>query len=406
MGKGKGGKDGQGGKGGDGGKGGSGRGGGKGGGGGGGGGGGKGGPQPNGTAAVAAAGIIAKISPPKDPINFDISVKDGECERKCELSFNIDTNATSATTWHNMGFALLASLSSTASTSRVTFNQTEYMPVELYLQVSSDFQFNGVLPDAQMLLLCEKTASITSSVLGVSLTPAPFILIIVIPVMSGGGGGWLSASEAITAIVGECSSTANSFSEQTTVDVPLSAFIPPVGTPYFTLDPAIMGNFMMYVSMPMTSAAYISPDTFASLKALLPNFFQPELMTKGTAMLFYNPKGVSEAGQTKDELMMDCQPVWESPSKTNVPLGQQGTSSSSSSSSSSSGPSQAVIQQIAIGIALTVLMGVLLMGGYYAFKMFVQRGKNNTSQRGGNKSHGDVVTSFAFQNRLSDFRRD
>jgi len=217
------------------------------------------------------------------PMNISPQNVVGTCNYKCALSFDYPVSSCTATNYGN-----IILLSSTISTSPVTFNKNKYNVAGSYIYSPSLHSYNNMQADAELFI-------IHSPIEGGKQ------LIICIPISTNGTSN--NASNIIGKIVQAVSNGAPSQGgsvSQGIEDFTLNDFIP-------------MKEFYNY-STPTTdfiafgsqNAIYISSSNLASLKKVIKPV--DGVVVPSGPSLFLNPDGPGN-GATSDNIYIDCQPT-------------------------------------------------------------------------------------------------
>lgn len=243
------------------------------------------------------------------PINIDPATVTGQCDLKCALAVKYSDSHSSSLTNHGDYLSLTYDTSTNAP---VKYNLIGYTVAEIRIYTPSLHQFSGSKLDAEIIVRHTSDRGMDP-------------LFICVPCRATTS---TSAQSAVTfaAIVDSASQNAPTNGETTQCDTWSLAQIVPK-KPFYTYTATVPyqpceSTVVNYVVFDSSAAIDILTDSLTKLtKIVSKNAYD----IKPTKVLFYNAKGVgSAANAAGDDIYIDCQPVGESDTKTDVVVSSSG----------------------------------------------------------------------------------
>lgn len=218
----------------------------------------------------------------------------GECNLKCDYSFNYPISNCSATNKNTF----ISLTYDTSSIPAVKFNNSSYNVSQILLVAPSIHKFNGSTVGAELIITHTPIAGGNS-------------LNVCIPIV--GGGSSTKATTILESIISTISTQAPASGDSTNIvlnDFTLNSVVPI--TPFYSYVDSKKDNFIVYG---INDAINISESSLKTLRSIVN--ISKDIIFQGGSALFINTAGPSQ--QTGDgQIYIDCQPTGNSEEITEI----------------------------------------------------------------------------------------
>lgn len=218
----------------------------------------------------------------------------GECNLKCDYSFNYPISNCSATNKNTF----ISLTYDTTSVPAVKFNNSSYNVSQILLVAPSIHKFNGSNVAAELIITHTPIAGGNS-------------LNVCIPIVDGGSS--TKATTILESIISTISTQAPASGDSTNIilnDFTLNSIVP--NTAFYSYVDSKNDNFIVYG---INDAININQSSLKTLQSIVN--ISKDIIFKSGSLLFINPAGPSQ--QTGDgQIYIDCQPTGNSEEITEI----------------------------------------------------------------------------------------